>query len=161
MEVSCKRMLCHWKLDVFSSVWALLDPEQKRHLQFRSVVSNNIFFVSFHGCFLFNRLKIEEHLARLETVTKEIETTGTYHLTKDELIFAAKQAWRNAPRCIGRIQWSNLQVTYDSKSYRLNSCLLHIGKMCQLLQLRTVLPVHVIKSIFSCTLCSIVEGKLI
>lgn len=75
----------------------------------------SLFF--FMTVFLFNRLKIEEHLARLETVTKEIETTGTYHLTKDELIFAAKQAWRNAPRCIGRIQWSNLQVAYDSNNY--------------------------------------------
>lgn len=46
----------------------------------------------------------------MEAVTKEIETTGTYQLTGDELIFATKQAWRNAPRCIGRIQWSNLQV---------------------------------------------------
>lgn len=48
----------------------------------------------------------------MEAVTKEIETTGTYQLTGDELIFAAKQAWRNAPRCIGRIQWSNLQVGF-------------------------------------------------
>uniref|UniRef100_A0A8C3KKC7 Nitric oxide synthase, inducible n=1 Tax=Calidris pygmaea TaxID=425635 RepID=A0A8C3KKC7_9CHAR len=62
----------------------------------------------------FKEPKIEEHLARLEAVTKEIETTGTYHLTKDELVFAAKQAWRNAPRCIGRIQWSNLQV-FDAR----------------------------------------------
>uniref|UniRef100_A0A8C8BGS0 Nitric oxide synthase n=1 Tax=Otus sunia TaxID=257818 RepID=A0A8C8BGS0_9STRI len=62
----------------------------------------------------FKEPKIEEHLVRLEAVTKEIETTGTYHLTKDELIFAAKQAWRNAPRCIGRIQWSNLQV-FDAR----------------------------------------------
>uniref|UniRef100_A0A8C2U7X5 Nitric oxide synthase n=1 Tax=Coturnix japonica TaxID=93934 RepID=A0A8C2U7X5_COTJA len=67
-----------------------------------------------HSKLCFQQLKIEEHLARLETVTKEIETTGTYHLTKDELIFAAKQAWRNAPRCIGRIQWSNLQV-FDAR----------------------------------------------
>ncbi|EAW51049.1 nitric oxide synthase 2A (inducible, hepatocytes), isoform CRA_b, partial [Homo sapiens] len=58
------------------------------------------------------RAKIEEHLARVEAVTKEIETTGTYQLTGDELIFATKQAWRNAPRCIGRIQWSNLQVNF-------------------------------------------------
>ncbi|KAI5193446.1 nitric oxide synthase, inducible isoform X1 [Manis pentadactyla] len=63
----------------------------------------------------FKEAKIEEHLARLEAVTKEIETTGTYQLTGDELIFAAKQAWRNAPRCIGRIQWSNLQV-FDARS---------------------------------------------
>ncbi|KAM9370506.1 nitric oxide synthase, inducible [Phaethornis superciliosus] len=62
----------------------------------------------------FKEPKTEEHLIRLEAVTKEIETTGTYQLTKDELTFAAKQAWRNAPRCIGRIQWSNLQV-FDAR----------------------------------------------
>ncbi|XP_054565257.1 nitric oxide synthase, inducible [Eptesicus fuscus] len=63
----------------------------------------------------FKEAKIEEHLARVEAVTKEIETTGTYQLTGDELIYATKQAWRNAPRCIGRIQWSNLQV-FDARS---------------------------------------------
>ncbi|XP_006874299.1 PREDICTED: LOW QUALITY PROTEIN: nitric oxide synthase, inducible [Chrysochloris asiatica] len=63
----------------------------------------------------FKEAKIEEHLARVEAVTKEIETTGTYQLTGDELIFASKLAWRNAPRCIGRIQWSNLQV-FDARS---------------------------------------------
>ncbi|NXM79089.1 NOS2 protein, partial [Serilophus lunatus] len=62
----------------------------------------------------FKEPKMEEKLGRQETVTREIEATGTYHLTKDELIFAAKQAWRNAPRCIGRIQWSNLQV-FDAR----------------------------------------------
>lgn len=77
--------------------------------------------MSFCVCFLFRKPKIDEHLARLETVTKEIETTGTYHLTKEELIFAAKQAWRNAPRCIGRIQWSNLQVTEESGHHGSNS----------------------------------------
>ncbi|XP_075760963.1 nitric oxide synthase, inducible [Pelodiscus sinensis] len=56
----------------------------------------------------------EEHQGRMQSVTEEIETTGTYQLTKDELIFATKQAWRNAPRCIGRIQWSNLQV-FDAR----------------------------------------------
>ncbi|XP_049716956.1 nitric oxide synthase, inducible isoform X1 [Elephas maximus indicus] len=63
----------------------------------------------------FKEAKIEEHLARLEVVANEIGTTGTYQLTGDELIFATKQAWRNAPRCIGRIQWSNLQV-FDARS---------------------------------------------
>uniref|UniRef100_A0A8C8RTC3 Nitric oxide synthase n=1 Tax=Pelusios castaneus TaxID=367368 RepID=A0A8C8RTC3_9SAUR len=58
--------------------------------------------------------KPEEHQQRMESVTEEIETTGTYQLTEDELIFATKQAWRNAPRCIGRIQWSNLQV-FDAR----------------------------------------------
>jgi len=42
-----------------------------------------------------------------------IKKTGTYELTFEELDFAVKQAWRNAPRCIGRIQWSNLQVHFN------------------------------------------------
>ncbi|XP_044141709.1 nitric oxide synthase, inducible-like [Bufo gargarizans] len=62
----------------------------------------------------FKEPQIENYLNRLETVTKDIEHTGTYQLTYDELVFASKQAWRNAPRCIGRIQWSNLQV-FDAR----------------------------------------------
>lgn len=61
-------------------------------------------------CIFFFRPQIENYLNRLETISKDIELTGTYQLTMDELAFAAKQAWRNAPRCIGRIQWNNLQV---------------------------------------------------
>ncbi|XP_067864479.1 nitric oxide synthase 2b, inducible [Heptranchias perlo] len=62
----------------------------------------------------FKSPKIEEQQARMEQVTKSITETGTYELTISELVFAAKQAWRNAPRCIGRIQWSNLQV-FDAR----------------------------------------------
>nr|XP_034995867.1 nitric oxide synthase, inducible [Zootoca vivipara] len=69
----------------------------------------NLFYKSF------KEPKIEKHLARLEAVALEIETTGTYQMTGEELIFATKQAWRNAPRCIGRIQWSNLKV-FDARS---------------------------------------------
>ncbi|XP_075052853.1 nitric oxide synthase, inducible [Mixophyes fleayi] len=58
----------------------------------------------------FKEPQIETYLNRLETISKDIELTGTYQLTYDELVFASKQAWRNAPRCIGRIQWNNLQV---------------------------------------------------
>ncbi|XP_067222547.1 nitric oxide synthase 2b, inducible [Chanodichthys erythropterus] len=61
--------------------------------------------------------KIEEHLSRLEEVTKEIDATGSYQLTTKELEFGAKQAWRNAPRCIGRIQWANLQL-FDARNCR-------------------------------------------
>ncbi|XP_051525726.1 nitric oxide synthase 2a, inducible [Myxocyprinus asiaticus] len=55
-----------------------------------------------------------EHQARADRVALEITLTGSYTLTADELAFGAKQAWRNAPRCIGRIQWSNLQV-FDAR----------------------------------------------
>ncbi|XP_015839062.1 nitric oxide synthase, salivary gland isoform X3 [Tribolium castaneum] len=50
------------------------------------------------------------HTSRWEQVQKEVAATGTYHLTETELIYGAKLGWRNAVRCIGRIQWSKLQV---------------------------------------------------
>ena len=52
------------------------------------------------------------HTDRLNEVEKSIDETGTYELTEPELIFGAKMAWRNAPRCIGRIQWNKLHVRY-------------------------------------------------
>uniref|UniRef100_A0A1A8U6L9 Nitric oxide synthase n=4 Tax=Nothobranchius furzeri TaxID=105023 RepID=A0A1A8U6L9_NOTFU len=54
------------------------------------------------------------HVDRLEEVTKEIEASGTYQLKDTELIYGAKHAWRNASRCVGRIQWSKLQV-FDAR----------------------------------------------
>lgn len=42
---------------------------------------------------------------------------GTYQLTETELVFGAKLAWRNATRCIGRIQWSKLQVRNNTCQY--------------------------------------------
>ncbi|PKK17644.1 nitric oxide synthase, endothelial, partial [Columba livia] len=35
-------------------------------------------------------------------------------LLEPELVFGAKQAWRNAARCVGRIQWNKLQV-FDAR----------------------------------------------
>uniref|UniRef100_A0A4W4F7Y9 Nitric oxide synthase n=1 Tax=Electrophorus electricus TaxID=8005 RepID=A0A4W4F7Y9_ELEEL len=54
------------------------------------------------------------HMDRLEEVKKEIESSGTYQLKDTELIYGAKHAWRNAARCVGRIQWSKLQV-FDAR----------------------------------------------
>ncbi|CAH1801570.1 unnamed protein product [Owenia fusiformis] len=54
------------------------------------------------------------HQKRLDEVVESIEKRGTYDLTSSELTFGAKTAWRNAPRCIGRIQWSKLQV-FDAR----------------------------------------------
>nr|QJF53971.1 Nitric oxide synthase [Sinohyriopsis cumingii] len=55
------------------------------------------------------------HQKRWMDVITAIENTGTYELTINELIFGAKTAWRNAPRCIGRIQWFKLQV-FDARN---------------------------------------------
>jgi nitric-oxide synthase len=47
---------------------------------------------------------------RLSDVYEEIEMTGTYKLTLDELTFGACAAWRNSNRCIGRLFWKSLKV---------------------------------------------------
>ncbi len=52
-------------------------------------------------------LPIEE---RLEQIGQEIDETGCYTHTLDELTFGARVAWRNAARCIGRHDWNSLHV---------------------------------------------------
>nr|WP_246193356.1 nitric oxide synthase oxygenase [Kitasatospora atroaurantiaca] len=47
---------------------------------------------------------------RVRQVVAEIERTGTYVHTTEELAFGAKLAWRNAARCIGRLYWRSLVV---------------------------------------------------
>jgi len=58
------------------------------------------------------RLNSPAHASRWEQVQKEVHTNGSYQLTETELVFGAKLAWRNSVRCIGRIQWSKLQVSH-------------------------------------------------
>uniref|UniRef100_A0A2C9K406 nitric-oxide synthase (NADPH) n=1 Tax=Biomphalaria glabrata TaxID=6526 RepID=A0A2C9K406_BIOGL len=60
------------------------------------------------------RLNSPEHKARAQEVQLSIKKSGTYDLTRYELIFGAKMAWRNAHRCIGRINWAKLQV-FDAR----------------------------------------------
>jgi nitric-oxide synthase, bacterial len=47
---------------------------------------------------------------RLHQVRSEIDTTGTYAHTLDELTFGARVAWRNSARCIGRLYWNSLRI---------------------------------------------------
>jgi nitric-oxide synthase len=47
---------------------------------------------------------------RVAAVMREIDLTGTYWHTSEELTFGARVAWRNNERCIGRLYWHSLQV---------------------------------------------------
>jgi nitric-oxide synthase, bacterial len=47
---------------------------------------------------------------RMRQVRREIESAGTYWHTTAELTFAARVAWRNSARCIGRLYWRSLRV---------------------------------------------------
>jgi nitric-oxide synthase len=45
---------------------------------------------------------------RLADVEQQIESTGTYTHTFEELEHGARMAWRNSNRCIGRLYWKSL-----------------------------------------------------
>jgi nitric-oxide synthase, bacterial len=47
---------------------------------------------------------------RIGWVRAEIELTGTYQHTTEELTFGARVAWRNSARCIGRLYWRSMKV---------------------------------------------------
>ncbi|GLV59314.1 nitric oxide synthase oxygenase [Dictyobacter sp. S3.2.2.5] len=51
-----------------------------------------------------------DYAQRVEAVRIELERTGTYWHTQDELTYGAMVAWRNNARCIGRLHWRSLQV---------------------------------------------------
>lgn len=47
---------------------------------------------------------------RLRQVHEEIDSSGSYAHSIDELTFGARLAWRNSARCIGRLYWNSLRV---------------------------------------------------
>ncbi|XP_078670103.1 nitric oxide synthase 1-like [Branchiostoma floridae x Branchiostoma belcheri] len=60
------------------------------------------------------RSDVADRDRRWRDVQVQVEEKGVYHLTYEELVYGARTAWRNSPRCIGRIQWSKLQV-FDAR----------------------------------------------
>ncbi|CAG0881384.1 unnamed protein product, partial [Darwinula stevensoni] len=57
----------------------------------------------------------EDHTDRWAAIEADVMERGTYDLTGEELVYGAKLAWRNSQRCIGRIQWTRLQV-FDART---------------------------------------------
>jgi nitric-oxide synthase, bacterial len=54
--------------------------------------------------------KLDQIENRLKTIEAEIQATGFYTHTYEELEHGAKLAWRNSNRCIGRLFWDKLHV---------------------------------------------------
>nr|CAD7592454.1 unnamed protein product [Timema genevievae] len=71
---------------------------------------------------------------RFKQVELELSTTGTYILTKSELLFGAKLAWRNSARCIGRIQWNKLHL-FDCR--HVTTCQEMFDALCTHIQFST------------------------
>jgi nitric-oxide synthase len=59
----------------------------------------------------YQELEMTEKLQdRLEEVKSEIQQSGTYFHTNEELTHGARMAWRNSNRCVGRLYWKTLKV---------------------------------------------------
>lgn len=76
---------------------------------------------------------ITKKLERIKEVEHDINTTGFYHHTSEELIYGARLAWRNSNRCIGRLFWESLKVQ-DARHIKdepafLNAITTHIEKL--------------------------------
>ena len=58
--------------------------------------------------------KVPSVETRLKAIEREIQVTGSYTHTYEELEYGAKVAWRNSNRCIGRLFWNSLNV-FDAR----------------------------------------------
>lgn len=67
------------------------------------------FYNNYYGDTPNSRPKIPQE-ERLKQVFDTIKATGTYEHTEDELAWAARTAWRNSARCVGRSMWKTLAV---------------------------------------------------
>ncbi|MDC7974321.1 MULTISPECIES: nitric oxide synthase oxygenase [Bacillus] len=47
---------------------------------------------------------------RMKEIQVEIEKTGTYEHTFEEIVHGSRMAWRNSNRCIGRLFWSKMHI---------------------------------------------------
>jgi nitric-oxide synthase len=57
---------------------------------------------------LYQELGLDGSEERLDEIKKEIDTTGTYSHSFQELEHGVRMAWRNSNRCIGRLYWKSL-----------------------------------------------------
>jgi nitric-oxide synthase, bacterial len=68
------------------------------------------------NCYIELDKSSEQTAARIRQISQEIESTGTYTHTFEELEQGAKMAWRNSNKCIGRFFWSTMLVVDARKS---------------------------------------------
>ncbi|WP_375512546.1 nitric oxide synthase oxygenase [uncultured Nostoc sp.] len=52
----------------------------------------------------------EDKARRWAEIQEEVHATGTYTHTYEEVAYGAQVSWRNASKCVGRIQWNNMVI---------------------------------------------------
>ena len=54
--------------------------------------------------------ELEDRARRWAEIQEEVHATGTYTHTYEEVAYGAQVSWRNASKCVGRIQWNNMVI---------------------------------------------------
>lgn len=54
--------------------------------------------------------ELEDRARRWAEIQQEVHATGTYTHTYEEVAYGAQVSWRNASKCVGRIQWNNMVI---------------------------------------------------
>ena len=78
-----------------------------------SFVSEILFRKAVEWCTLVaHELKWDEsYLAKRKVeIQSQIQSTGTYSHTEEEVVHGARVAWRNSAKCVGRIAWNTMLV---------------------------------------------------
>lgn len=85
-----------------------METIEKSNLNQNSIVSEAIEYLKLF--YTEQNIPIANLEKRLAEIYSEVQKTGTYWQTPEEIIYGAKVAWRNSTRCIGRIFWNTLIV---------------------------------------------------
>ena len=94
-----------WRIPGFKPAWPVGEPVTVKAKAPVDVEARQ-FLAQYH-----HEMKPTSELsARIEEVRAEIADTGTWTQTLNELAFAARLAWRNAERCVGRLYWNGLHL---------------------------------------------------
>eukprot|EP00899_Mesostigma_viride_P019797 jgi/Mesvir1/27819/Mv07497-RA.2 len=77
--------------------------------------------VEYQNLFHFEHGSSEEvKRKRVNEIMAEIDATGTYTHTREELEYGARLSWRNAPKCANRKFWDQLRLI-DSRHVKTNA----------------------------------------
>ena len=90
-----------------------LSSQQRQTIEQLKLNQNSIISEALEYLKLFyteQYLPLENLEIRLAQICDEVDKTGTYWQTQEEISYGAKLAWRNSTRCIGRVFWNSLIV---------------------------------------------------
>ncbi|XP_067136813.1 nitric oxide synthase, inducible-like [Centruroides vittatus] len=127
-DIACQKNRCYGSF--MAGLSGIRSPTEKRSK--REILEDAKEF--FEQYFESKKIDNEARELRIMNVKNSIESTGTYELSEEELLFGAKMAWRNASRCIGRIQWNRL-ILQDARHVRSTKEMFE--KLCEHLALGT------------------------